>query len=166
MDTKEFKQRATKLSEIAKVLENLPPEIRECAFHLLEDYVTTQPDGGASKRVKGETASANSESREQFFSTFDQQKPAENAKLIAAYLYREYGAEPFCTEEVRQTAKDVGITVPARVDMTFTAAKEKGRNLFTRTSKGWFKPTVHGEAYIKLTYSVNKGTKKRPEPAE
>ena len=64
-----------------------------------------------------------------------------------------------------QKAKDVGITIPERVDLTFLSAKEKGKNLFARAGLGKFKPTVHGEAYLKTTYSVKKGKKTRPGEA-
>ena len=87
-------------------------------------------------------------------------------RLTNRWSAREYGAEPFSVDEVRQKADDVGITIPARIDMTFQAAKEKGKKLFARAGRGRFKPTVHGEANLKATYSVKKGTTKRAESTE
>jgi hypothetical protein len=84
-------------------------------------------------------------------------------KLIAAYLYNEYGSEPFSAEEVKNTSDDVGITIPARIDMTLLEAKDKGKKLFKKIGRGTYKPTVHGEAYLKEKYNVAKGTKRRPE---
>lgn len=69
-------------------------------------------------------------------------------------------------EEVRAKADAAGITIPARVDKTFLQATEKGKKLFARAGPGKFKPTVHGEANLRATYSVNKGTKKRTGDAE
>ena len=162
MDEKEFKVRASRLEKIAKVLDGLPPEVRSEAFELLKGFVTDTslepPEKKSSTRSKREGID---DSDETFFSTFEHDKPADNAKLIAAYFYREYGAEPFSIEEVQQKATDVGITIPARVDMTFLSAKEKGKKLFARAGTGKFKPTVHGEAHLKAKYSVKKGTKKR-----
>ena len=169
MDEKEFKERSGRLDKIAKVLEKLPAEVRPDAFELLKAYITDQPSE-PSKRTKKTADKANREvaddTEEAFFGAHDHSKPADNARLIAASFYREHGAEPFSLDEVRQKATDVGLTIPARVDMTFVQAKEKGKKLFARAGSGKFKPTVHGEANLKATYSVRKGTKKRPGEAE
>lgn len=167
MDDKEFKTRSSRLEQIAKVLEKLPAEVRSEAFELLKDYVTEHSSEARAKPkvLKGGRDSAD-QSEEEFFGAFEHDKPADNAKLIAAWFYREYGAEPFSLDEVRTKADDVGITIPARVDMTFQVAKDKGKKLFARAGTGKFKPTVHGEANLKTTYSVKKGTKKRTDGAE
>lgn len=167
MDDKEFKTRSSRLEQIAKVLEKLPAEVRSEAFELLKDYVTEHSSETRvkTKAPKGGRDSAG-QSEEEFFGAFEHDKPADNAKLIAAWFYREYGAEPFSLDEVRTKADDVGITIPARVDMTFHVAKDKGKKLFARAGTGKFKPTVHGEANLKTTYSVKKGTKKRTDGAE
>jgi len=168
MDKKEFKTLASRLEEIAKVLEKLPAEVRSDAFDLLKGYVTDHSPG--SKQEKADVnarADAADSSEEAFFGAFDHDKPSDNAKLIAAYFYREYGIEPFSQEEVHKKADDVGITVPARLDMTFLSAKEKGKKLFARAGTGGkFKPTVHGEAHFKSTYGVTKGTKNRTGASE
>jgi len=167
VDEKEFKTRAARLEQVAKVIEKLPPEVRSDAFDLLKAYVTEQAPAAPGKKAAAKVKHQGSDdSEEAFFGSFDHDKPADNARLIAAYFYREYGAEPFSVDEVRQKADDVGITIPARIDMTFQAAKEKGKKLFARAGRGKFKPTVHGEANLKATYSVKKGTKKRAESAE
>lgn len=167
MDDKEFKTRSSRLEQIAKVLEKLPAEMRGEAFDLLKGYVTEHSSEARTKtrKAKGERDSAG-QSEEEFFGAFEHDKPADSAKLIAAWFYHEYGAEPFSLDEVRTKADDVGITIPARVDMTFQAAKDKGKKLFARAGTGKFKPTVHGEANLKATYSVRKGTKKRTGGAE
>lgn len=167
MDEDEFKARASRLEQIGKVLDKLPAEVRGDAFDLLKAYVTDSLRAHLPSKV---TAKANHEdsgdSEEAFFAAFNHDKPADNARLVAAFFYREYGAEPFSVDEVRQKADDVGITIPARVDMTFVQAQKKGKKLFARAGEGKFKPTVHGEANLKATYSVKKGTKKREESAE
>ncbi len=167
MNEKEFKERASRLEQIAKVLEKLPPEVRNGAFELLKAYVTERTTGSPTQKIPGKTSHESRDgTREAFFAQFTHKKPSDNARLIAAYLYREYGADPFSLDEVRQTADDVGITIPERIDMTFLQAKEKGKKLFTRAGNGKFKPTVHGETNLKKTYSVTKGTKKRSQDAE
>lgn len=162
MDDTEFKARASRLEQIAKVLEKLPPEVRTDAFDLLKGFVTEHSSEARTKKEKakgrGDTAH---QPDEEFFTAFEQKQPADNAKLIAAWFYREYGVEPFSLDDVRAKASGVGLTIPARVDMTFVQAMEKGKKLFARAGTGKFKPTVYGEANLKRIYSVKKGTKKR-----
>ena len=38
-----------------------------------------------------------------------------------------------------------------------------GKQLFVSAGRGQFKPTVHGEIYLKNSYKVKKGTKTRPK---
>ncbi|MGQ0553922.1 MAG: hypothetical protein ACT4PU_11970 [Planctomycetota bacterium] len=167
MDDSEFRTRAGRLEQIGKVLEKLPAEVRSDAFDLLKGYVTEGSSESPPKRKPDKPQREETDgSDEEFFSTFDHDKPADNARLIAAWFYREYGVEPFSLDEVRDKATGVGITIPERVDMTFVSAKEKGKKLFARAGIGKFKPTVHGEANLKATYTVKKGTKKRPGAAE
>jgi len=163
MDEKEFKRRVEQLEKIGNILEKLPAEIRSDAFNFLKDAIAERSSISSAKNVPGKTKAESIEStEEEFFRKFDLKKPADNANLIAAYFYREYGTEPFTAEEVRQKASEIGITIPTRPDNTFRYATEKTKKLFALAGKGTFKPTVHGEAYLKETYGVNKGTKKRP----
>jgi hypothetical protein len=117
--------------------------------------------------VTGKTAAPKSEPAEvdssSFYGKFSHDKPSDNVRLIAADLFQQYGSEPFSTEEMKTIAASVGITVPARVDATVIQAAEKGKKLFIRAGRGKFKPTVHGEAYLKTTYGVRKGTRVRTE---
>jgi hypothetical protein len=167
VNDKEFKERASRLQDIAKVLEKLPAEVRSDAFDLIKGYVTQHPSEAPAKTKETKNQREGTpQSEEEFFGAFDHDKPADNAKLVAAWFYRERGSEPFSVEEVRAKADAVGITIPSRVDMTFVQAKEKGKKLFARAGTGKFKPTVHGEANLKQTYTVKKGTKRREEPAE
>lgn len=167
MDESEFKERAGRLEQIAKILEKLPPEVRSSSFDLLKAYVTKHALEGSDKKAPAKVVhDGHSDSEEDFFSNFNHEKPADNAKLIAAYFYREYGVEPFSLDEVRQKATAVGITIPDRIDMTFSSAKDKGKTLFARAGHGKFKPTVHGEANLKAAYSVRKGTKQRAGSTE
>ena len=167
MDDNEFNERASRLEQIGKVLEKLPAEVRSDAFDLLKGYVTELSSGVPTKKASAKPSrEVGGDTEGEFFGAFDHDKPADNARLIAAHFYREYGAEPFSLDEVRQKANEVGITIPARIDMTFLAAKEKGKKLFLRAGTRKFKPTVHGEASLKAAYSVKKGTKRRPEDSE
>ena len=77
-------------------------------------------------------------------------------KLIAAWFYREYGADTFSVEALRQVAGDVCITIPTRLDTTLGAARYKGKIMFQKAGKGKYKPAVYGEASLKYTYSEKK----------
>jgi hypothetical protein len=63
-------------------------------------------------------------------------------------------------------AKEVGVTIPERLDMTFLQAKRHGKKLFLRAGKKAFRPTVHGETFFKKTYQVSKGTQQKQQGAE
>lgn len=176
MDEKNFKERVARLEQLGKVVEKLPPEVRAAAFALLEGYVAGTHSSGQSRVQTPKTSSAGStrgdaaildiSDREAFFSQFEHDKPADNVKLLAAYLYSRYGSAPFPADELRTLADDVGITVPGRLDMTLLQAKERGKQLFARAARGSFKPTVHGESYLKATYRVRKGKEKREAAAK
>ena len=167
MDENTFQRWAEKLEKIGKLLEKLPSEIRLAAFELLQSYITdTSTEGGNKGRVKEKEKIKSKEDwkrKEGLFSAFVHGKPADNVKLIAAHLYHEYGSEPFSAEEVKKISNDVGITIPERIDMTLLQAKDKGKKLFSKIGRGKYKPTVHGETYLKEKYSVKKGTGKKPE---
>ncbi|MFZ5615937.1 MAG: hypothetical protein ACOZAA_01255 [Pseudomonadota bacterium] len=163
MDEQSFKESVNRLEQVGKVLEKLPVEVRSEAFNLLKDYVF-KPREHRSEAAKRASTQAPDDGA--FFEKFSHDQPADNAKLIAAYFFREYGSAPFSIDDVRKTADDVGITIPSRVDMTFISAVDGGKKLFTRAGRGKFKPTVHGEANLKTTYSIKKGTKRRPEESE
>jgi hypothetical protein len=171
VDEKAFKARVARLEEVGKVLEKLPAEVRASAFELLKGYVGAEAATPPGKRPAGKPTPAAADDsadgeEEAFFSQFEHDKPFENVRLIAAYYYREYGSAPFSLDEVRQKAIDVGLTIPDRVDMTILQAKDKGKQLFARAGHGKFRPTVHGETYLKATYKVGKGKKPRPKAAE
>lgn len=164
MDQKKFAERVLRLKEVGDAVDKLPPEIRSSAFDLLKDYVsgTAAVPSGKSNHQSTQNHSDGGD----LFLQFNHEKPSDNVRLIAASLYQEYGSEPFSVEEIKAVAADAGVTVPGRVDMTLNSAVEKGRQLFASVGRGFFKPTVHGEAYLKTTYGVKKGTKKRdPESA-
>jgi len=167
MDEDQFKDRVKRLQEINKVIEKLDPAIRAEAFSLLSDYATgaesphkqQRKNGGAG----GKAAPEDDEDRETFFSRHEHDKPSDNADLLAAYHFKEYGSAGFSLAEIRELAAAVGVTVPERIDMTFKQATHDGKKLYQSAGRGMYKPTVHGEAFFKKTYSVSKGRKKKGE---
>lgn len=168
MNEKEFKARVERLEQVADVINKLPAEVRSDAFALLKGYVTGQnPSQPPGKPISDPSvAGQDNLDEEALFTSNQHDKPADNVKLIVASLYQKYGIEPFSITEIREKAAEAGLTIPARVDRTLAAATEKGKKLFLRTGKNRYKPTVSGEAHLKSTYSVKKGTSKRSETGE
>lgn len=166
MNDKKYNECIGRLDKIGKVLQMLPPEVRGAAFSLFEAYIMGNSDdllvsssSSKSKTPSSKIDSTNS-SMETFFSAHAHDKPADNVKLMAAFHYKDFGTEPFLLEDLQRMASDVGLTIPKRIDMTLDQAKIQGRKLFARAGAGKFKVTVHGEAFLKSTYGVSKGTKK------
>jgi hypothetical protein len=157
VDQKEFSERSARLQEIGKIIDQLPVEIRSEAFSLLKGYIS----GKAGAAVDKENAAEDENDGAELFTKFNHEKPSDNARLIAAYLFQEYGSEPFSIDEAKAVAARLGITIPDRIYMTFSRAAENGKQLFMRVGRGKFKPTVHGESYLKATYAVRKGTRTR-----
>lgn len=162
MNADEFTRRVDRIREVNEVIKGLDPEIRAEAFNLLKGYITGGPDepGGLEGQTPKEVSPS---SKKQFFSKFDHEKPADNAFMIAAYHYSQYGNKSISTKEVKDIAADVGLTIPDRVDRTFKVAQRKNKKLFQSAGRGKYRPTVSGESFLREEYKVSKGTKKKPD---
>jgi hypothetical protein len=171
MDELTFRSRVQKIVEIAGVIEKLPPEIRAQAFTLLAPYVGESPSKAKlhDDRLtadKQESGGDDSDTRGAFFGRFDHSKPADNVKLIFAYWYSQFGNAPLSVKGLKAIADEVGLTIPDNSRMTVTNAQANSKSLFTNEGRGLWRPTVHGEAYLKETYSVRKGTSSPPQSDE
>jgi hypothetical protein len=170
-----------RMKEVEKAVLALDESVRGAAFLVMKDYILGEaaseprPTGKTTRRrsaVKGtkeEPAPSKVKAPADFngfIDMFESETEAENAKAIAAHLYREYGAEPFSLDEVRKLAKTGGVTIPERLDMTYATVAVDKKKLFKRAAgRGMFRPSIHGEAYFKKTYGVKMGTKKRKTSA-
>jgi len=164
MDKTAFQERVTRLREINEIITTLDPSIRPGALALLADYVTGQTDIQERPTPGAPTASVRGQSDDPtggLLAKFPDGKPSDNALLIAASLYSQYGAQPFTLEDVRAMAESAGATIPATLNMTFNSAQRDGKLLFQHTGRSEYKPTVHGELFFQKTYQVAKGTKRR-----
>jgi hypothetical protein len=162
VDQTQFDERVSRIQKIGQIIEKLPIEIRAEAFGLLKVYVieNASSDDDAPE-VDQDAASDVDASGSSLFSKHTHDKPADNVRLTVAYLFEQFGSEPFTVAEIESIAADVGITVPSRVDMTLRGATDDGKQLFVSAGRGKFKPTVHGEIYLKDTYKVKKGAQTR-----
>jgi hypothetical protein len=170
MDSKAYEEAVKRLGEVNGVITKLDPAIRQDAFSLLKPYIqsgnivasqlTSERGNGGSNGAEEDGAVDLSET-EQFFTTHEGGKPSENAYLSVAYLYSQYGAQPFSLDDVREVANQAGLTLPDRVDVTLAGAKKSGKPLFKRAGRGKLQPNVHGETYLRNTYGIAKGNKRR-----
>ncbi|HJW40465.1 MAG TPA: hypothetical protein VJ476_04450 [Rhizomicrobium sp.] len=101
-----------------------------------------------------------------FFNRDGEMKPADYAYLCAAYYFAEYGAVPFSIAEIRVIAKDAGVVIPDRLDMTFASAAKKGKKLFQSPGRGTFKPTATGSLEFGERWTVRPGRKPKPSSTE
>jgi len=165
MDQKTFKDYVSRLEEVNTVLGKLDPTIRAEAFSVLKPYVLGEQP--ATDQLPPHNFVDNSpDGAEEFFTKFDTNKPADNVFLAAAYLYSRHGSQAFSINELKELANTTGLTLPERTDMTIRSAQRKGKRLFQRVGTDQYKPTVHGEAFLKTTYSIKKGTAPRLETSE
>lgn len=168
MDSKSFSETVKRLEEVNRVIKTLDPAIRVEAFSLLTSYVSTgAPSAVAPARTTPANGSGDEETAidmadaENFFVSRESGKPSDNAYLSVAYIYTQYGANPFSIDDVRAVAEHAGLTLPDRVDVTLRGAKKGGKPLFKSAGRGKLQPNVHGETYLKTTFSIAKGTKRR-----
>jgi hypothetical protein len=171
-----------RMREVEQAVLDLDESVRGAAFLVMQGYIlegsTTRElgtegireDRSSAKRTRAgkgdEKATPPPADFTGFVDTFESDNESDNAKMIAAHLYSEYGAEPFSLDEVRRLAKAGGVTVPERLDMTLLQATSDKKRLFKRAGKGVFRPSVHGQAYLKKKYGVKMGTKTRPSSGE
>ena len=166
MNTDRIREIEKKLVEINKTISGLDPAIRLAAFEMLaphyfgDDVQDSTKKHIETKKDKG-TSGAPPTDIEAFFDSFDQKKPKDNVLLISAWLYSQYGVFAIKTEYIKTLANKMGLTVPTRPDNTMRSTKKKGKSLFRQHGDGW-NLTVHGEAHLKETYKVKKGSKTYP----
>jgi len=159
--------------EINATITELDDAIKEKAF----DVLTAAAFGGKHARPKGHSAggaggstptgegaeaSIDTDDLAEFVSKHDTNKPADNVKVLFAYLFSQYGKVPFTLDEIRKLADEAGLTIPDRLDMTLKGGKAEGRSIYQAKGGGKYQLTAHGETFMKSTYSVSKGKKPRP----
>jgi len=166
VDKKLFADIQERLLDVNKVITKLDSSIRVAALDFLKPYIlggniklplhreplTDDSDDAPTDELPALVEKYGSDS-----------KPSENAKLLTAWWFSQYGSAPFSMKWVKTTGNSTGLTIPDKPDMTYRQAKAKGKSLYrTLGEGGLFKPTIVGEAFFKTTYKVKKGTKAPP----
>lgn len=168
MDKRSFVEVNERLMEVNRIIEKLDPTIRPSAFELLKPYVQL---GISSRSAEGSTPEVSSpagggSNLSLLLEKHSDKKPSDNAFLLTANWYHQYGLVPFSLANIRQGATSAGLTIPERLDKTLQNAQDGGKKLYQTVSQGMYKPTVHGEIYLKRVYGVTKGTGTPPEAAK
>lgn len=164
LDKKAFAEIETRLLEVNKVVEKLDESIRVAAFEFLKPYITGAnivaqeqgAGGGEDDAPVGDLAAFVQKNS-------NETDPSENAKMLSAWWFSQYGSAPFSVKWIKSTGTSTGVTIPAHPAMTFRQAKANGKSLYEPLGKGGLmKPTIMGEIHLKATYKVKKGTKPSP----
>jgi hypothetical protein len=97
----------------------------------------------------------------QFFNRGDKLRPSDNAQLCAAYHYSLYGTAAFSLDEIRAIAKNAGVVLPDRLDMTLSSATHAGKKLFQSAGRGTVKPTAAAGVAFNERWSVKPGRQEK-----
>jgi len=173
MKKDQFEKIAQRLKDINDVVKGLDESIRSDAFAVLRPYA----DGAATKDGEGgrrlpsdndadlgeDAALIDPDVAAAFLEQHVSDKPADNAKAIAALIYSVYGNADFSVAEVNKIAHEAGLMVPDRVDVTLGGASVDKRALFQKRKSGVYRPTINGRKFFKDEYGVIPGTAKRPD---
>ncbi len=164
---KELKNIEIKLKEINSIITKLDPEIKLAAFELLRPYIlgnlaahsavtTTQ---GLSKVDTLEKTPVNSGDVRDFYASFNPKKPADSALVLAGWIYTQQGSSAFELGELRGLFDEVGVSSPARLDMTLKNCLRGGKKLFQNAGHGDYRPTVYGENHFKAEMNLRPSKK-------
>jgi hypothetical protein len=153
------------MREVEGAVLELDESVRAVAFSMMEAYVLSGRLSAPASRAEAINPTEPG-SLGDFFESRDVSKPAQAVMEITAYLFQEFGSEPFTPQHIRDIADEVGLTVPQRIDMTLKSAKKDGKPIFRSVGRGKYAPTVFGEATLKTDHNVTKGRRKRAATGE
>jgi hypothetical protein len=116
--------------------------------HRSEEQSKTRHDSSAATLELG-----------QFFNRGDKLRPSDNTQLCAAYHYAIYGNAAFSLDEIRSIAKEAGVVLPNRLDMTLSSATHAGKKLFQPAGRGTVKPTAAAGVAFHERWGIRPGTR-------
>jgi len=134
MDKKAFAELQERLLEVNKVITKLDSSIRVAAFDFLRPYIlgrnikaplhheppAEDTDDAPTADLAGLVEKYGSDD-----------KPSDNARLLSAWWFSEYGSAPFSMKWVKATGGSKGLTMPDKPDMTYRSAKVNRKNLYS-----------------------------------
>jgi hypothetical protein len=161
-----------RMKEVEQTVLELHESVRGAAFAMMEGYVLGEarvsgaPFVGPTEAMRDGDLLGDDEDIASFFSGREIEKPADAVYAAAGYLYSQYGSAPFTTDDIKDVADQVGLTVPGRIDMTLRNARRNKKALFRASKSGQWAPTTTGELMLKETFDIKKGRKKRAANGE
>ena len=160
MDKKALEEIEARLLEVNEVIKKLDESIRVAAFEFLKPYIVggtiLAPKGKSEQPHGGGSASGTPTDLPGLIEKFGRRdKPSDNAKLLSAWWFSQYGASAFTTKWIEGTAASTGLTVPASLGMTFKQATAEGKLLYKPIGKrGLVEPTVAGGKVFSRRHTV------------
>jgi hypothetical protein len=100
-----------------------------------------------------------------FLNRDDKLKPSEYAYLCAAYHFATYGAAAFSLDDLRAIAREAGVVLPDRLDMTLKQAGKAGKRLFQAVGRDAYKPTASAGVLFRERWNVKPGKKPKDSSA-
>lgn len=138
-----------------------------------EDSETRRRAIQAAMMLLGEAPSADANSQSQlggsdsgddlaaFFNRDEKLKPSDYAYLCAAYHFSAYGPVAFSLDELRTIAKEAGVILPDRLDMTLKQAGNGGKKFFQSAGRDVYKPTASAGVLFKERWNVKPGKRSK-----
>jgi hypothetical protein len=157
----------TLAQQIVTILVNEDTETRKRAIQAAMALLGESLPGGVDRQAMLEKPLADENDQTTFalfFNRGDKLKPAEYAYLCAAYHYSKHGPEAFSLDELRAIAKEAGVVLPDRLDMTLKQAGNSGKKLFQSAGRDAYKPTASAGVLFNERWQVKpgKGVKRIP----
>lgn len=131
------------------------------ALTVLGETAVERPLKGAPGASKQHDSIGSTEGLASLIGTDDKLKPSENAYLCAAYHYSVYGNATFSLEDLRDIAREAGVVVPDRLDMTIKQAAKGGKKFFQSTGRDTYKPTTAGGLFFAERWKIKPGKKSK-----
>jgi len=143
MTTDEFHEAVERLRQVNDAIKDLDDAIKTQAFEVLRPFITKGKGSAASAPAAhpepAEASHADGGDGEaglrEFLAAQDGSKPSDNVRAIVAWLYGQYGIQPFKASEVEVLAHQVGVTVPTSVNMTLTQMSRDGKKLLQKKAQ-------------------------------
>lgn len=160
MDEKELKQIEVKLMVINKVIAKLDPAIKLAAFEFMKPLVlekSAELPSNKGAKTKDDVQTPPKGDVRDFYGSFDPKKPSDSALVLTGWFYTQRGSASFTLDELNELFDEVGVSRPARLDMTLRSAMRKGKALFQNSAHGSYRPTVYGENCFKTELNLRPG---------
>lgn len=169
-----FEASVARLKAVNDVVKGLDPAIRAGAFELLQPYVLGDSRrggrgegddaGGGTHDGNGDIAvqALDDEAIQGLIDEHMSDVATENGVLVTAIFYSLYGRGPFEVKELSGFATTHGVLFPEQFHKTVAKRKHDGNNIVRKIAGGYL-VTASGEAHLKQTYGVSRGTQSKPE---